>query len=182
MSKSKTNKENFDSMSKISGEFFALTYGSLVIQLFKDFEEVNLINEQLDKMGYNIGQRIIEEFLCRTDISQPKEFKDMVDITAKSGLNLFLGITADIIDWNETNTECLLVLNENPFQYFVEIPNKYKGLYYSNLLCGVLRGAFEMINIIIECNFVKDTLNGDDITAIKLKFIRDLNDNNNDYE
>lgn len=53
MSKSSKSKDSlFDSMTKVSGEFFALTYGSLVIQLFKDFEEVKLVNGQLDKMGY----------------------------------------------------------------------------------------------------------------------------------
>lgn len=57
---------------------------------------------------YNIGQRIIEEFLCRYEPPPPKDFKMLVDAIAKNALKLFLGITAEEADWNETNTECLL--------------------------------------------------------------------------
>jgi UTP-glucose-1-phosphate uridylyltransferase len=42
-------------MPKINAEVFTLTYGSLVMQLLKDFEDVNSVNEQLEKMGHNIG-------------------------------------------------------------------------------------------------------------------------------
>jgi len=33
-----------------SGELFALTYGSLVSQLLKDYEQDEEVNKQLDKM------------------------------------------------------------------------------------------------------------------------------------
>jgi hypothetical protein len=42
-------------MPKINAEVFTLTYGSLVMQLIKDFDDVNAVNEQLEKMGHNIG-------------------------------------------------------------------------------------------------------------------------------
>lgn len=35
---------------KINGEFFALTYGALVVQLVKDYEDYAQVNQQLDKM------------------------------------------------------------------------------------------------------------------------------------
>ena len=31
---------------------------------------------------------------------------------------------------------------------FVELPPQYSGLLYSNLLCGVIRGALEMVRIL----------------------------------
>ena len=34
---------------------------------------------------------------------------------------------------------------ENPLAEFVELPPQYQGLNYSNLLCGVIRGALEMV-------------------------------------
>ncbi len=29
------------------------------MQLIKDFEEVSLVNEQLEKMGHNIGKKVV---------------------------------------------------------------------------------------------------------------------------
>jgi hypothetical protein len=43
-------------MPKVNAELFTLTYGSLVMQLIRDFEDITLVNEQLEKMGYNIGE------------------------------------------------------------------------------------------------------------------------------
>ena len=40
-----------------------------------------------------------------------------------------------------------LIFDENPLTEFVELPNDALegGLWYSNVLCGVLRGALEMV-------------------------------------
>jgi len=42
---------------------------------------------------------------------------------------------------------CLLqqVMTDNPLADFVELPDEYKPLCYSNLLPGVIRGALEMV-------------------------------------
>ena len=41
----------------VNAELFSLTYGSMVAQIIRDYEEVDKINIQLEKMGYNIGVR-----------------------------------------------------------------------------------------------------------------------------
>jgi hypothetical protein len=38
------------------------------------------------------------------------------------------------------------VLTDNPLADFVELPEEYKDLKYCNLLCGVIRGALEMVS------------------------------------
>lgn len=35
---------------KINAELFAMTYGAVVLQLIKDFEDLAEVNKQLDKM------------------------------------------------------------------------------------------------------------------------------------
>lgn len=35
---------------KVNGELFALTYGALVVQFIKDYEDYGEVNKQLDKM------------------------------------------------------------------------------------------------------------------------------------
>lgn len=37
------------------------------------------------------------------------------------------------------------VLTDNPLADFVELPDEYRSLRYSNLLPGVIRGALEMV-------------------------------------
>src|SRR6266404_173388 len=44
----------------------------------------------------------------------------------------------------------VLTLEENPLAEFVELPEEAldSGLWYSNVLCGVLKGALEMVSLI----------------------------------
>ena len=51
---------------------------------------------------------------------------------------------------------------------FVELPpSAYGELWYSNILCGVLRGALEMVQMRVEARFLKDVLQGDDVIEIR---------------
>ena len=43
-------KTVFSKVEKANSELFSLTYGAIVMQLLKDFEEVDATNEQLEKM------------------------------------------------------------------------------------------------------------------------------------
>ena len=50
----------------------------------------------------------------------------------------------------------------------MELPAAYGALRYSNILCGVIRGALEMVSLRVSCTFVKDALAGDDGTEIRV--------------
>lgn len=41
---------SFSKIEKVSSELFSLTYGAVVTQLLKDYEQVDATNEQLEKM------------------------------------------------------------------------------------------------------------------------------------
>ena len=85
---------------------------------------------------------------------------------------LWIGITCEIANWNNDNTAFSLILpppESNPFIEFVEIPPQYSDLIYCNLLCGVIKGAFEMIKIDVDVKFVKDILKGDEISEIRIE-------------
>ncbi|CAG0881394.1 unnamed protein product [Cyprideis torosa] len=63
----------------VSAELMTLTYGALVTQMLKDYEKPEEVNKQLDRMGYNIGVRIIEDFLARTGAGRCNDFKETAD-------------------------------------------------------------------------------------------------------
>jgi len=141
---------------KVNGEFFALTYGSMVMQLIKDYDDVTEVNKQLEKMGYNIGVRLIET----------------ADVIAKVAFKMFLGIAAEVMNWNSERNSFSLVFFENPLTEFVELPPEMAGLVYSNMLCGCLRGALEMVQLKVECAFVRDTLKGDEVNEMTVEILQ----------
>ena len=60
-----------------------MTYGALVVQLIQDSEDYAEVNKQLDKMGYNIGTRLIEDFLARSNIGRCADFRETGEVIAK---------------------------------------------------------------------------------------------------
>lgn len=71
-------------MDKVNAELVTLTYGTIVAQLCKDFAgDYAEVNKQLDKMGYNIGVRLIEDFLARSNIGRCANFKETAEAIAR---------------------------------------------------------------------------------------------------
>ena len=64
--------EFLSTVERINSELLTFTYGSLIVRLIKDYEKPEEINEQLEKMGYNIGIRIIDDYLAKSCISPPQ--------------------------------------------------------------------------------------------------------------
>jgi hypothetical protein len=60
---------------------------------------------------------------------------------------MFLNITPQIGGWSPDGRDFTLQFDDNPLAEFVELPEEAaKHLWYSNILCGVLRGALEMVS------------------------------------
>jgi hypothetical protein len=60
-----------------------MTYGALVVQLIQDYEDYAEVNKQLEKMGYNIGTRLIEDFLARSNLGRCTDFRETCEVIAK---------------------------------------------------------------------------------------------------
>ena len=60
---------------------------------------------------------------------------------------MFLGVTPVVTNWSPAGDEFSLLFENNPLTEFVELPEGHSDLNYSNILCGVLRGALEMVII-----------------------------------
>ncbi len=187
-------------MPKANTELFALTYGSLIAELLKDYDQdIHEINNQLDRIGYSIGVRCIDELLAKCevngiDIGPCNTLENTAEVIAKVGFRCFLGMTCDVT--NVTDKSFSLFLFENPLSIFVELPENsplddnmddggldagessgvtrsrrpdWSQLKYSNIYCGVIRGALEQVNLKVTCNFVRDVLRGDDVNEIRVE-------------
>lgn len=95
--------------------------------------------------GWNIGQRLIDEYLARSKTAACNDFREVAERIARQGFRMFLNANASVTGWSQDGKSCRIVLEENPLNDFVELPEQLKGLHYSNILCGVIRGALEMV-------------------------------------
>ena len=110
--------------------------------------------------------------MARTNTSKCVDFKETAE-QIKTGFKIYLGTNVQISSWSTDGKEFSIYLDENPLQEFVELPENL-DIWYSNVYCGVIRGALEMVHLQAESWFVQDTLRGDSVTEIKVKLIKFL--------
>ena len=73
-------------VDKVNAELVTLTYGTIVAQLCADYDyDYAQVNQQLDKMGYNIGMRLIEDFLAKSNTARCGSFREVADMISKVG-------------------------------------------------------------------------------------------------
>ena len=166
--------------SQKNAELFTLTYGSVVAQLVRDFKsDYPQVNLQLEKMGYNIGIRLIEDFLAKTNTGRCSSFRETAEVISKVGFKIFLNVTPSVANWLPDYKQFSLILEENPLAEFEELPNDEKAtkeLWYSNVLVGVLKGALGMVQLDVDVAFVSDVLRGDDRTELRIQLVKILKD------
>lgn len=76
---------------------------------------VSLLKQQANGMctllhrGYNIGIRLVDEFLAKTKQGRCSTFREAAEAVARQALPMFLNISANVTNWNAEGNECSLV-------------------------------------------------------------------------
>lgn len=80
-----TDRATRTRIDKVNSELVVLTYGTIVAQLCKDFDgDYVEVNKQLDKMGYNIGLRLIEDYLAKSNtMKRCANFRETAEMISK---------------------------------------------------------------------------------------------------
>jgi hypothetical protein len=85
----------YSSQEKVNSELLAMTYGAIVSQIIRDYKDVRVVNAELDRMGYNIGVRLIDELLAKAGTLSCANFRETANVIAKVAFKMFLGIAAE---------------------------------------------------------------------------------------
>jgi len=182
-------EEAWKKMEKTNGELFALTYGALVAQLLMDQEDGEAVNRELDRIGYNIGIRLIDEYIARNSFKVCIDSQELAESISKVALKQFLNTTAAVKDWSADGREFTLAFEADGGggpgllgMEWVELPEQAIGtLQYGAMLPGVIRGALEMIQLQVECAIVYDLLRSGEkkegtVMELRIKIVRRLDD------
>jgi len=130
---------------------------------------------KLDKMGYNIGVRLIEDFLSKSRQTRCKTMTETAEVL-KDAFRQYINVTPQVTNWNSEQDAFSLILDNNPLTDFVELPSELAALNYCQMICGIIRGALEMVQLEITATVEKDTLKGQNQTEIRICFVKKLMD------
>lgn len=228
--------EMWKGAERISGELFTLTYGAFVASIFRECDQNGLAaNKKLEKMGYNIGVRMIDDFISHLPAGAPIpgrciDLVEAAEIISKAAFRYYLNISPptvlfppdsdgrqftlsfpsvvlkpggeEKVSTNQLFGETFAAtasslassaagalssvmsqsqqFGEGLGSDMVELPESaiQTGFHYANMLCGVIRGALEMVQLEVECEITADPLldSALGVTEMSVKLVRHLDD------
>ncbi|KIH63826.1 transport protein particle component, Bet3 [Ancylostoma duodenale] len=177
----------------MSAELFSLTYGALVTEMLRDYEDPKQVNMRLDKVciapshclkliehfsrfkiGFNMGTRLADDFLAKNaHVPKCTDCRQIADVLSKNAIPTYLGVPATVSNWGGGDREFSLIIENNPLTELVEVPASLSTLNYSQIIAGAIRGGLEALHFKVYSSVIENPTN----TEIKVKFDQILRDN-----
>ena len=152
-------------------ELLTFLYGSLLVRLTKDIKDINELNKKIEAIGYNMGKRLVDDLI--DDFQRSPDAADqnkLMEKIIKQIAQYYLGIVGNYNQVSEK--EFHLIFRENPISFYVELPESLSNLCYSNIICGIIRGALEISGFEVQCEIIKDTTKGDAENDLKITLVK----------
>lgn len=157
----------------INSDFFVLTYGAIVASLVDDLKDPEEVNRHLDTLGFNIGCRMIDEFLAATPSIHCTQFHQTAQGIC-AALTMFLGCRDVKLSTVQTDSGSYEIkVMDNPLERYCKLPSQLGNLSFSQIICGAIRGALSMIGFNVKVTIVP-TEAGDQGAATKSLYGRPL--------
>eukprot|EP01056_Protomagalhaensia_sp_Gyna25_P005410 Protomagalhaensia_sp_Gyna_25__5409@NODE_6_length_9172_cov_212_725172_g5_i0_p6_GENE_NODE_6_length_9172_cov_212_725172_g5_i0NODE_6_length_9172_cov_212_725172_g5_i0_p6_ORF_typecomplete_len162_score31_79TRAPP/PF04051_16/6_7e22_NODE_6_length_9172_cov_212_725172_g5_i045034988 len=132
--------------------------------------------------GFDIGIRLVEEFLAKTQLTHCDNFEDTCNVIARVGFKMFLGQEAQLTKVEEQGAVCYIRLDNNPLIEFVELPPSLEALEYGAFIGGVIRGALEQLHMKVKVTVTQDVLKNAETNEFKLELLELLKETFIDLE
>lgn len=164
-------EEMWKRTDKVGWELFVLTYGSVVAELVRGHGgNMDAVNRDLDMLGHNMGIRLADDFFAKTMVLKCWGFQDTVDMICLVGFKMYMGIVPRVVSIDDR--EAVLEFDENNrniLTEFVDLDETTSGLVYSQIYCGIIRGALSAVGIDVECRIENERTGP---TAVRIRQIR----------
>lgn len=109
-------------------------------------------------MGFNMGSKMVDEFLAINQSNPCFTFKEVATKLTEA-MKYFFGVDSKVKMYHKGDKIFSLIFSKNPLSINVSIPQKYEALSYSIIYCGMIRGALESINMRVKVELMKDPMN-----------------------
>lgn len=135
-------------------EFSALVYGSFVASLLEMTEDVEEVNKKLDEIGYRIGLRLAHDFGRDTSLERIDDPNKIKDVICKKWMVLS-GSKTPNVNVKVDDKKYEFTFMPSIFTQNVQVPELYKGVNFTGMLPGALKGIFEIFHFKVSTKLIE---------------------------
>lgn len=122
----------------------------------------------VEQVGYKLDVRLVDDFsyLQNRKKHHCTSFVEIANVVKRVALKLFFESDASVSSWSNDQKKFSMTFNKNSLAESAKPPKDYNSFCFSTLICGVIRGALETVNMKVSCSFVKRKLCDEDCNEI----------------
>eukprot|EP00882_Tetradesmus_deserticola_P015907 GHRQ01016963.1.p1 GENE.GHRQ01016963.1~~GHRQ01016963.1.p1 ORF type:complete len:203 (+),score=77.37 GHRQ01016963.1:626-1234(+) len=158
----------------VSLSAFAYLFSELISYAMDRAASITELEERLDRVGYDVGCRILELLSYRERATRRKpEILDILKHIHSSAWPYMFGKTADDLQQaNAADDEYMISDNDLLLGRFISIPKSYSSFVPGSLVAGIVRGMLDSAGFParVSAHFVEQPSSSKPTTTILIKF------------